>query len=149
MPGAFLSETDVFRLCVKNPVLLQQNDLLQIDENGEEHVKPLKPKDQDEAGKEARRELLRLFYKVWSGYSKYIRSQLGKGRPIDSLYFGKLGRLAEAEDDTLFSYIPTLEFIEANSLIYDESDKYNLSPFTSTSVRPSLTLEIGRVACNS
>ena len=38
MPGGFLSETEVFRNCVKQPVYLQHNDLLQIDDNGEQHI---------------------------------------------------------------------------------------------------------------
>ena len=76
MPGGFLSETDIFRNCVKYPVHLQHNDLLQIDENGEEHLKAVKTKDDvlEESARETRRELLRLFYKIWSGFSKYIRS---------------------------------------------------------------------------
>lgn len=46
MPGGFLSETEVFRNCVKYPVHLQHNDLLQIDENGEEHIKAVKTKEE-------------------------------------------------------------------------------------------------------
>ena len=36
-----MSETDIFRACVRQPVHIQNNDLLQIDDQGEEHVKPV------------------------------------------------------------------------------------------------------------
>jgi len=31
---------------------------------------------------------LKMFLRIWSGYSKFIRSQCLKERVIDSLYFG-------------------------------------------------------------
>lgn len=57
---------------------------------------------------------------------------------MDTLYFGKLGRNGESENDTKYIYVPSIEFIDSNNLIFDECDKYNLSPFTNIAVSESL-----------
>ena len=44
-------------------------------------------------------ESLKLCMKIWSGYTKYVRSQANKNRIVDSLYFGKFyGETANLDD---------------------------------------------------
>lgn len=74
---------------------------------------------------------LKLFYKVWSGFTKYIRSQCKQGRVFSSPFIGKFCTQKEAKDQ--YAYAPSLDFIESANFKYEENES-NLSPFTSFKV---------------
>lgn len=70
---------------------------------------------------------LKLFYKVWSGFTKYIRSQCKQGRVFSCPFIGKFAQSKNNSDE--FCFAPSLDFIESANFKYEE-DEYNLSPFT-------------------
>lgn len=74
---------------------------------------------------------LKLFYKVWSGFSKYIRSQCRQGRVFSCPFIGKFGPRKDNSEECYF--IPSLDFIESANFKYEEND-FNLSPFTKSQV---------------
>ena len=62
-----VTEIEMIKACVKTPIYTKEifNELLQLQSEG----------GPDEKEANARKELTKLFYKVWSGFSKYIKSQ--------------------------------------------------------------------------
>ena len=62
-----VSEIDIIRACVKQPVYAQNvyTDILSSQDPTHSH---------DERDANARKEMIKLFYKVWSGFTKYIKS---------------------------------------------------------------------------
>ncbi|CAI2358738.1 unnamed protein product [Moneuplotes crassus] len=79
---------------------------------------------------EGHKEELRLHRKVWSGFTKYIRSQCDKKQKYFSCPFiGKFGPVPDQDSETKrYRFVPSVDFIESASFKYEEND-YNLSPF--------------------
>jgi hypothetical protein len=70
---------------------------------------------------------MKVYLKVWSGLTKYIKSQCSKGRCID---FPLVGRFMKRinEDDKHF-FIPHIDFVESGKFQFVEND-FNISPFS-------------------
>ena len=50
--------------------------------------------------------LVKLFYKVWSGFTKFIRSQVLQNRCAYSPFIGKFLQLEQADGRPKFAFIP-------------------------------------------
>ena len=88
-------------------------------------------KDQDAHEATGNKLALKLFYKVWSGFTKYIRSQCKQGRVFSCPFIGKFCPKKGSNDE--FAFSPSLDFVESANFKYEENE-YNLSPFTSFQV---------------
>ena len=69
--------------------------------------------------------------KIWSGYTKFIRSQVDKKRIVHCPvigYFGltsqMYGSVGQGDDNNLYSFQPSVEFIEQTKLLYDEKTPF-------------------------
>lgn len=69
---------------------------------------------------------MKLFYKVWSGLTKYLKSQCDKGRCVD---FPLVGRFIKKNysDREICCFIPHLDFVESGRFKFAENE-YNVSP---------------------
>ena len=54
---------------------------------------------------------MKLFYKVWSGLTKYIKSQCSKGRCVDFPYVGRFMKRINAEDK--YFIVPHIDFLDS------------------------------------
>lgn len=70
---------------------------------------------------------MKIYYKVWSGLSKFIRSQCSKGRCVDFPLIGRFMKRISTSDKYLF--IPHIDFIDSGKFQFPEND-YNISPFS-------------------
>lgn len=73
-----------------------------------------------------KKQALKLFYKVWSGFTKYIKSQWKQKRVFSWPFIGKFWTAKDS--DSQFAFVPSLEFIESGNFKYEENE-FNLSPF--------------------
>ena len=55
----------------------------------------------------------RTLYKVWSGFTKFIRSQLSQGRSVNSTDFGRF-----LQGETGVKFIPNEKFLQKGNLVY-------------------------------
>ena len=89
-------------------------------------------------------ETLKIFYKVWSGYTKFIKNQIDKERVVECPLIGtfipakvlkqsQLNPEDAYEDDSKHDdkiyYIPNVDFMENLKLIYNEDNVCNLNPY--------------------
>jgi hypothetical protein len=58
-------------------------------------------------------QVVKVLYKVWSGYTKFIRAQITQGRSVMS---PELGRFMVR--DGLVKFIPSSRFLDLNRLVY-------------------------------
>lgn len=61
-------------------------------------------------------QIVKILYKVWSGYTKFIRSQITQGRSVMS---PELGRFIVR--DGIVKFIPSSRFLDLNRLVYSSS----------------------------
>lgn len=76
------------------------------------------------------KDLLRFYAKVWVAMIKFLKSQAAKRKPVNSVYFGKFLPKSTPSNPTAYSYIPAPKFLDDNSLIYSDSDEFNLNPYS-------------------
>lgn len=83
--------------------------------------------------------MLKLYLKIWSGFTKFIRSQTAQGKTIDSLHFGNFRMKqkpgAEKVDPELaaefgtFFYQPSIKFLDEAQISLHENE-VNLNPYS-------------------
>ncbi len=78
----------------------------------------------DETDGQRTRKALKLFLKVWSGFSKSIRHQVDQGRSFSAPFLGRF-----LKQNWEYKYIPSLEILEAGGLKLADGSKSVLSPF--------------------
>jgi hypothetical protein len=69
------------------------------------------------------RKLIRFFYKVWSGFTKFIRGQLRQGKAVYSPLFGcfiPMDLLDGHRGTNTIAYLPASDFIKHGKFIYTE-----------------------------
>lgn len=87
--------------------------------------------------------MLKSLYKVWSGFTKFIKSQVMQDRCVDVSFLGKFFKNKDR-----FTFIPSIEFIDAGGFIFREDDA-NISPFISNKVLMSFLIRRVRLICLS
>ena len=65
----------------------------------------------------ANKETFKVFFKVWSAYTKYILRQCVQKRIFSSPFIGSF--LQTKSDNKKFQYIPNKEFLETGNFKYD------------------------------
>ena len=68
----------------------------------------------------------KLMYKIWSGFTKFIRSQVRQGRCVSTPRFGCFVPHSNDEEG-LACFIPEQDFLEMGGFAYKE-DEFNLNP---------------------
>lgn len=76
------------------------------------------------------KEILRFYAKVWVAMVKFLKSQAAKRKPVNSVYFGKFLPKSSASLPNAYSFIPAPKFLDDNSLIYSDTDEFNLNPYS-------------------
>jgi hypothetical protein len=120
------SELDVFKKCIgsKTTVTKLGRDILKL-----ENYK-------SKAGSKA---ILKLYYKVWSGLTKFLRSQCSQQRCV---YFSLLGSFCSKshfdgtkgeEDGQVYVYIPDNKFLGNGDFKYSD-DSHNKNPYSDTKI---------------
>ena len=71
-----------------------------------------------------KKDLLKFFYKAWSGLAKYISSQVERGRAVD---FPLVGRFLPRPETVAF--VPHLDFITSGKFTFPQNDN-NISPLS-------------------
>ena len=94
--------------------------------------------DSEESRLRIQKYTLKLYMRIWSGLTKYIRSQCSKGRAVDTAIFGWI-RIDQGDEQNnpemttefdTFYYHPSTKFLDEAVLTLYENE-YNFSPFTS------------------
>ena len=112
-----MNEVDIFKHCINEPLTIKDLDSLQLIE--EEEGGKTQPE------KRQQRRLVSLFYKVWSGFTKFVRSQIARSRPVFSPF---VGRFYPRDNGTVAAFMPCVEFIDLGKFHFQEND-YNLNPY--------------------
>lgn len=92
---------DIFTLCVSHP---------QYTKNLPSITKENPYLANNEQTKEELRAKMKLFLQVWSGLTKYIKSQCSKGRCVD---FPLVGRFIKKVNSDHYLFIPHIDFCES------------------------------------
>ena len=75
---------------------------------------------------------MKVYYKVWSGLTKFIRSQCEKGRCVDFPLVGRFMKRiisgTESGEDKYF-FVPQIDFVESGKYSFPEND-FNISPLS-------------------
>ena len=66
--------------------------------------------DKGNLNKDEKKERMKVYYKVWSGLTKYIKSQCEKGRCVDFPLVGKFMKLLNSDT---FLFVPHIDFLES------------------------------------
>ena len=70
-----------------------------------------------------KKETMKLFFKVWNAYTKYILRQWVQKRCFVSPFIGSF--LQSKSDNKKFQFIPNKEFLEAGGFRYDTAKNNN------------------------
>ncbi len=70
---------------------------------------------------------MKAYYKVWSGLTKYVKSQCLKGRCVDFPLIGKF--MKRLNDEQKYFFIPHIDLLDSGKFQFSEND-YNVSPFS-------------------
>lgn len=94
----------------------------------------------DPKSKENAKTVHKLYYKVWSGLTKFIRSQVTQQRCV---YFSLLGSFttlaaingsSTEKDKETFVYIPDVAFLDKGKFKYSDDD-YNKNPYADIKIK--------------
>ena len=92
----------------------------------------------DEASK--RKGMLKILMKIWSGVTKFIKSQTTQGKKVDTGYFGTFYMVENIENADMksdmsmdlrkFYYQPSTKFLDEHGISLIENE-YNINPYQS------------------
>lgn len=104
-----ITEIDVLKQCAREPVHSKEIPITNLESlnSAEAHYK----------------DRLKVFYKVWSGFTKYIRSQVNQSRCVTCPFIGKF----QPKEGENFKYIytPSIEILESGEYRLTE-DAHNV-----------------------
>jgi hypothetical protein len=69
------------------------------------------------------RKYIRFYYKVWSGFTKFIRGQIRQGKAVYSSYFGcfiPMDLLDGYQGTNTVAFLPASDFIKKGKFVYNE-----------------------------
>lgn len=125
-----LSETAIFKIWARS-----DDKLLEL-----EGKNLLDFKTTEESKIQQHKFILRIYSKVWSGFTKFIRSQSVQGRAVDTGMFGLVymddsrdnyQNCSDNPDDSgTFYYQPSIKFWDETGVSLNENE-YNVNPYTS------------------
>ena len=121
-----MNEVDIFKHCISEPLTIKDLDslhLIEDDDGGKSHPE-----------KRQQRRLVSLFYKVWSGFTKFVRSQIARNKPVFSPF---VGRFYPRDNGAVAAFMPCVEFIDLGKFHFQENE-WNLNPY-STEAKEKVT----------
>ncbi|CDW91113.1 UNKNOWN [Stylonychia lemnae] len=119
MKQSFLGEKHLIKLCVLSPKYTK-DFIAQL--HSQHSIAVQNPENKNELNKET----MKQFYKVWSGLTKYLKSQCDKSRCVD---FPLVGRFLKKNinDREITIFVPHIDFVESGRFKFLENDS-NVSP---------------------
>lgn len=85
-----------------------------------------------------KKEMLKMYAKVWSGFTKFIKSQALQGKIVDTFIMGSFKVDSDSQnaditseisaDQTKFIYQPSTKFLDELNASVFEND-YNINPY--------------------
>lgn len=116
------TELDVFKICLGNKSTIQKlsKDILKCE---------------DYKSKQSLKEWLKLYYKVWSGLTKFIRSQCSQNRWVHFSLVGSFSSVSNLENNkdeskqNVYWFIPDVSFLDKGNYKFQE-DQCNKNPYS-------------------
>lgn len=116
-----MTNKDLFKLCIMHPKYTKNMSQPPQDN-------PYQIQQQDANNKDNIKEKMKVFMKVWSGMTKYLRSQGEKGRCVDLPLVGRFMKRVGGDTERYF-FVPHIDFCESGKFQFPENDS-NISPLS-------------------